>query len=229
MVERGRETGPSAGLFITFEGAEGTGKTTQIARVANSLENRGLPVFRTREPGGTRIGERIREILLATEHGNMVSMTELFLYEACRAQLVVESIRKELVRGCIVLCDRFSDATMAYQGYGRGLDRDLIGTLNRIAVDGTDPDLTLLLDCPAEQGLERVRGRIEGRQGKEPSGPDRLEAEELAFHERVRNGYLAIAAGNPARIRVVDTCRGEDSVHEEVMVHISRLLSDRGL
>jgi len=215
------------GVLITFEGVEGAGKTTQMRRAESSLRRAGHAVFVTREPGGTRIGERVRELLLAPEHRNMSPVTELMLYEACRAQIVAEIIRPQLERGSVVLCDRFSDATVAYQGHGRGLDLDLIAALNRTAVGDAEPDLTLILDCPVAEGLARVRGRLgDGADGR-PAGLDRLESEALAFHERVRSGYLAIAAGAPARVRVLDTRREPDAVHEEIMVHISRLLRAR--
>ncbi len=228
MEKHEGEHRPGRGVFITFEGIEGSGKTTQMSRVENAVVKIGRPVFRTREPGGTRIGERIREVLLAPEHGSMAPMTELLLYEACRAQLVTEAVRAELQRGSVILCDRFSDATVAYQGHGRGLDLDLIETLNRMAMGGTEPDLTLLLDCPVEQGLERVRGRLGGGEGNGPAALDRLESEDILFHERVRKGYLAIAAGSPDRVRVVDSLQDEDYVYEEIMRHVSRLLRERG-
>ncbi len=217
--------GNSRGVFITFEGIEGTGKTTQMERVESELQEQGHPVFRTREPGGTRIGEDVRGILLDAGNHDMASLTELLLYEACRAQLVHQRIRPALQGAAVILCDRFADATVAYQGYGRGLDQDLIATLNRMAMDGTEPDLTLLLDCPVDLGLQRVRGRLGSGTG--PDGLDRLEAEDRAFHERVRQGYLTIAAENPDRVRVVDTVQDPDSVHGEIMGHISRLLSER--
>lgn len=219
--------GKGRGVFITFEGIEGCGKTTQMRRAEASLRQGGHPVFLTREPGGTRIGERIREVLLAPEHGSMAPLTELLLYEACRAQIVTELIRPELARRSVVLCDRFSDATVAYQGYGRALDLELIDSLNRTAVGGTEPDLTLLLDCPVELGLARVRGRLGTGAGGGPGGLDRLESEATAFHQRVRDGYLAIAARDPGRVRVLDARRDADAVHEESMLHISRLLRER--
>jgi len=229
MEEEAGSRGSARGVFITFEGIEGTGKTTQMIRTEGALQGRGHCVMRTREPGGTRIGERIREVLLAREHGDMAPVTELFLYEACRAQLVRESIRAQLRQGGVVLCDRFSDATVAYQGFGRGLDLGLIETLNRTATDGIEPDLTLLLDCPVEQGLARVHHSLGAGTDGRHLEMDRLEIETRSFHERVRQGYLEIASGNPHRVRVVDARGDVDRVHEEILGHVVRLLQERGL
>ncbi len=228
MEEQARSRRPARGVFITFEGIEGTGKTTQMARTEKALEIRGVHVMCTREPGGTRIGERIREVLLAREHGDMAPVAELFLYEACRAQLVRESLREQLRRGGVVLCDRFADATVAYQGFGRGLDLSLIETLNHAAMDGIEPDLTLLLDCPVEEGLARVSRRLgNGTEGNHGSGMDRLESETRSFHERVRQGYLKIASSNPHRVRVVDARGDVDRVHEGILALVVRLLEER--
>jgi len=224
---QGEDPVEGQGVFITFEGIEGTGKSTQMARVERALAETGREVLRTREPGGTRIGEDVRGILLCPENRSMAPLCELLLYEACRAQLVQETIRPALARGAVVLCDRFADATMAYQGYGRGIDRTLVAALNRTAMDGTEPDLTLLLDCPVELGLERVCGRL--ADGPGPGRLDRLEAEDLAFHGRVRRGYLAIAEESPERVRVVDGARDAETVHREILGHISRLLAERAL
>jgi len=210
------------GLFITFEGVEGAGKTTQMDLVEARLKAAGLPVFRTREPGGTVIGEQIRSVLLARQSAGMDPLAELFLIEAARAQLVAERIRPEIEAGSVVLCDRFTDATLAYQGYGRGMDVALIEELNEAATAGLRPDLTLLLDCPTETGLERIRRRLSGtsREG----GPDRMEAESRGFHERVRQGYLRLAAADPVRIRVVDGVGRVEEVQERVFEHIQRLI-----
>jgi len=217
--------GKGRGVFITFEGIEGSGKTTQMKRVENDLQKEGVPVVRTREPGGTRIGEGVRGILLDPENHEMASLSELLLYEACRTQLVHQVIRPGLRRAAVILCDRFADATVAYQGYGRGLDLDRIAVLNRMAMDGAEPDLTLLLDCPVDLGLHRVRGRLGDAAG--PETLDRLEAEDLAFHERVRQGYLTLAQENPDRFRVVNTVRDADAVHREILGHVSGLLAER--
>ena len=225
------------GLFITFEGVEGAGKTTQMDLAEARLRGRGARVFRTREPGGTPIGERIRNVLLSPESRGMDFMTELLLIEACRAQLVREHLRPELEGGSIVLCDRFTDATLAYQGYGRGMDIGLIVKLNEIATEGLCPDLTILLDCPVGVGIERIRGRCSGlsacaaqadeRNGKKgpvcvprTGGPDRLESEERGFHERVRSGYLELAGKSGGRIQVVDSTGDVDAVQGSIFAHL---------
>lgn len=210
------------GLFITFEGIEGAGKTTQMDLVEARLKDAGLPVFRTREPGGTAIGERIRSVLLAPESRGMDPMTELFLIEAARAQLVAERLRPEIEAGCIVLCDRFTDATLAYQGYGRGMDLALIERLNETATAGLRPDLTLLLDCSVETGFERISRRPFGTSSG--SGPDRMEAESRGFHERVRQGYLRLAAASPDRVRVIDSAGKVEEVERKVFDYVRMLI-----
>jgi dTMP kinase len=199
-----------AGLFVTFEGGEGSGKTTQLTALFLHLRAKGRDVIETRDPGGTPIGKQIREMLLDRENGRMARVTEVFLYEASRAQLVSEVIRPALAAGRIVLCDRFTDSTLAYQGYGRGLDRDLIRQLNGLATGGLCPDLTFFLDLPPEAGLERIREREPGARG------DRIEIEVLAFHQAVRRGYLAIAAGEPERVIVLEATRGMAEIAEEI-------------
>ncbi len=181
-------------MFVTFEGGEGSGKSTQLDLFAHRLEEAGHAVTRLREPGGTRVGEAVRAALLDPAHVEMDPRAELLLYEASRAQLVVERIRPALADGDIVICDRFYDSTTAYQGYARGLSLDEIRVLNDVATDGLKPELTLLLDIDPARGLERAT----------KGGADRLEAEDLAFHERVRDGFLRIAAEEPGRVVVVD-------------------------
>jgi dTMP kinase len=215
-------------MFVTFEGVEGSGKTTHMGLAAERLASEGYPVFQTREPGGTRIGEQIRTVLLSPEHGNMSFVAELFLYEACRAQLIAERVRPELEKGSLVLCDRYYDATTAYQGYGRGLDLDLIERLNHAAGQGIEPDLTILLDCAVEKGFERIQGRYqdhpkEGGQG----APDRLETEDRAFHERIRDGYLRLAEKHGHRMRAVDASGDVQEVHGKVMDCLLRALKER--
>ena len=219
---------PIGGMFVTFEGIEGCGKTTQMGLAAERLTSEGYPVVQTREPGGTRIGEQIRTVLLSPEHGNMSPVAELFLYEACRAQLVAELVRPELEKGALVLCDRYFDATTAYQGYGRGLDLDLIERLNDAAGQGIAPDLTILLDCTVEKGFERIRNRYQdpSRQGGQ-GAPDRMETEDRAFHERIRNGYLTLAEKHVHRIRVVDASAGLEQVHGKVMDCLHKALKER--
>ncbi len=210
------------GAFISFEGIEGSGKTTQIALLADSLSARGRSVQLTREPGGTPIGDQVRKILLDPANAALDPKAELLLYAAGRAQHLAELIRPALEAGTIVLCDRFSDATLAYQGYGRGLDLDLIGDLDRIVTAGMRPDLTILLDIDAAAGLARARGR-NSRNGLEAEA--RFENELLSFHERVRRGYLELAQREPGRIRVVDAARPPESIHLEVRKIVDGMLS----
>lgn len=188
------------GFFITFEGIEGCGKSTQLGLLAERLQAGGYQVRTTREPGGCPIADAVRRILLDSANRAMDSRSELLLYAAARAQHVAEVIRPALAAEEVVLCDRFSDATLAYQGHGRGLDLALIAELNRIATGGLTPDLTLLLDFPVEAGLSRARSRNDGC-----SGPDegRFEEESLGFHRRVRDGYLELARTQD-RFRVID-------------------------
>ena len=199
-------------LFITFEGIEGCGKTTQLRHLAERLEAAGHAVLTTREPGGCPIADAVRGILLDSANRDMAPRTELLLYAAARAQHVEEVIRPALAAGRTVLCDRYCDATLAYQGYGRGLDLELIAELNRIASGGLVPDLTLLLDFPAEKGLARARARNAGNDGPDEG---RFEAESLAFHRRVRDGYLQLAAAHE-RFRLVDARGERDEVARRV-------------
>jgi dTMP kinase len=215
-------------MFVTFEGIEGCGKTTHMGLVAERLASEGYAVVQTREPGGTRIGEQIRSVLLSPENGNMSPVAELLLYEACRAQLVGELVRPELEEGRLVLCDRYFDATTAYQGYGRGLDLDLIERLNDAAGQGLEPDVTILLDCTVEKGFERIQSRYRDRNRRGGRGaPDRMEKEGRAFHERIRKGYLALAERHGDRIRVVDASGGVEEVHGKVMDCLYQVLKER--
>jgi dTMP kinase len=199
--------------FFTFEGIEGSGKTTQIELAHAFLSDRGYKVRVTREPGGTALGERIREILLSDKSLVLEPVTELLLYEASRAQVVSEVIRPALQEGSIVLCDRFTDATMAYQGYGRGLDLELIRVLNGIATGGLYPEATFLLDCPASVGLRRINERSALSHGR---GLDRLEQEGIEFHERVRQGYLDLAEQAKERIVVLDARQDARAIHAQI-------------
>lgn len=201
------------GTFITFEGIEGSGKTTQIVLLANHLKSHGIKIVLTREPGGTMIGDQIRKILLDPANKALDPSAELLLYAASRAQHLSEVILPALAAGTIVLCDRFSDATLAYQGYGRGLDMNMIRELDRIVTAGMRPDITVLLDINAATGLARARGRNNSR-GLE--GEARFENEEIAFHERVRQGYLTLAKQEPERIRVVDASPSPDRIEMEI-------------
>ncbi len=186
------------------------------------LEGRGASVLALREPGGTVLGERVRSILLTEGDEEIDPRAELFLYEACRAQLVAKVILPALRAGRIVLSDRFTDSTLAYQGYGRGLDAGRIVSVNDFATGGLTPDLTFLLDLGVEAGLTRAMARMDGRAG---AREDRFEREEAAFHERVRNGFLEIARREAERVRVIDG-RGEiRSIHREICAIMDELLS----
>jgi dTMP kinase len=195
--------------FITFEGIEGSGKTTQIARAAEFLRHQGYQVVTTREPGGCPIADAIREILLHPANDALVDRAELLLYAAARAQHVAEVIQPALQQGHIVLCDRYTDATLAYQGYGRGLDLALIEELNKLACAGCRPHLTLVLDMPHEVGLQRA---LQRNTDENLVDEGRFEQESLAFHQRVRNGYLTLAQNDPQRMRVVDATGSPDQV-----------------
>ncbi len=201
------------GTFITFEGIEGSGKSTQIALLATSLTSTGMRIVLTREPGGSPIGDQVRKILLDPANRALDPTAELLLYAASRAQHLHELILPALADGMTVLCDRFSDATLAYQGYGRGLDIEMIRSLDRIVTAGMRPDLTLLFDIEAAAGIARARGRNNSR-GLEAEA--RFENEELAFHDRVRRGYLILAAQEPDRIRIVDALGTPEAVREKV-------------
>jgi len=190
----------NSGVFVTFEGPEGAGKSTAIQAVAESLRASGRSVVVTREPGAGSVGVRIRQILLDPDIEAMSARCELFLFLADRAQHVAHLIGPALAEGSIVLCDRFSDSTLVYQGYGRGLDLDELRTLNRIATAGLEPELTLLIDVPAEVGLARV------------SQKDRLDGEPIEFHRRVRDGFLAEAAREPGRWRILDGSQCPEAV-----------------
>jgi dTMP kinase len=204
-------------LFITFEGIEGCGKTTQIKRLARRLEESGIRLISTLEPGGTRIGQDIRKVLLDSQNAHLAPLAELILYAADRAQHIEEIIKPALDQGKWVLCDRFFDATVAYQGSGRGLDMLLIKTLNDLVTKGIRPDLTLLLDCPPETGIERAIKRI-NLNGE--AGQDRFEREKMEFHKRVREGYLEIAR-REQRFAVIDATLSEDQVEEEIFKAVS--------
>jgi dTMP kinase len=202
------------GRFVTFEGSEGCGKTTQIKLAATSLAERGIPVFETAEPGGTPLGRKIREILLNRGSWAIGAEAELLLFAAARAQHVRETILPALKEGRWVLCDRFADATVAYQGFGRGLDTGVIRILNAFSSLSLKPDMTLLFDLPVATGLARAEKRAAG--GRPEAAEDRFEHEELAFHERIRKGYLTLADGEPDRFRIIDGAADVGTVHREV-------------
>lgn len=198
----------AAGKFIVFEGIDGAGKTTQMQLLARVLEERGIPVLLTREPGGTDIGSRLRELLLDPACREITRRTEAFLYAADRAQHVTEKIQPALRRGCTVLCDRFLYSTLAYQGGGRGLDREFLVRLNELATGGLEPDAVVLLDLPAGEGIGRVLGR---------RTPDRLEAEKIEFFKQVRRGYLEQAARRPGLFHVIRADGPVEEVHRRVL------------
>ena len=200
------------GIFITFEGVEGAGKTTQVQRLATVL---GPNVVLTREPGGTTISERIRDIFLTSD--GMSVMTELLLIAAARAQHVDERIRPALAANQIVICDRFIDATVAYQGYRGGIDIELIHQLNRVATGGLTPDITFILDLPPEIGLQRQqRGELDR---------DRLDKEPLELHRKVREGYLYAAKIDPNRVKLIDATQSPDAVHATLLTEYHACLS----
>ena len=201
------------GMFITFEGVEGCGKTTQMSLAADRLRAMGHTVETTREPGGTPAGAAVRKILLSPDTGDLDPMTELLLFSAARRELITRVIRPALETGAIVLCDRFADSTTAYQGYGRGLDMELIRKITETTLDGLWPDLTIVLDVPAEEGLKRANGRME----KEGRGEARFENEDVEFHRRVRQGFLDIAKREPGRVKVVDSTRPLEAVSEATL------------
>ena len=201
------------GKFITLEGPEGSGKSTQAQRLCSRLEARGIEVVKAREPGGTATGELIREILQHNRAGEpLFPESEALLFAASRAQLVRSVIEPALERGAWVVCDRFADSTTAYQGYGRGFPvEDMIG-INSFAVGASEPDVTLLLDLEVELGFDRMRQR----NLKNGMGEDRFEREAIGFHEKVRRGYLALAERFPSRFRVIDASMDEDNVEVSV-------------
>jgi len=212
-----------SGLFITFEGLDGTGKSTQLRRAVWYLRKCGHRVLVTREPGGTRTGERIRDILLASRTGKLAELAELALMYAARAQLLEEVVRPALARGDVVVSDRYNTASFAYQGYGRGLGTATVRAFDRVICGATQPDLTIILDLDPE----RARGRALGdpRRG---SRLDRIEAQGLAFHKRVRAGYLAIARGAPQRIKLVRADQSLDELQGEIRGLIAPLLARKG-
>jgi len=204
------------GTFITFEGIEGSGKSTQAALLKAFLEEQGLEVLVTREPGGSPIGEQIRHVLLDPGNHGMVPLAELLLYEASRCQHVEAVIRPALERGNAVICDRFFDASTAYQGYARGLGIKMVGELNLVATGGRKPDLTIVLDLPVEMGLRRLGRNL-----------DRIEREAVEFHERVRQGYLRIAEDEPDRVKVVNAAGTVDDTFSDVKDLVEKLISPK--
>ena len=207
------------GRFITLEGVEGSGKTTQAAALGDVLRRAGHRVTVTHEPGGTRAGEAIRAIFLDPAV-SLAPTAELLLVLADRAQHVRERLRPAVEAGEIVISDRYSDSTVSYQGYARGLDLKVLAELNRLATDTMTPDLTIVLDLPVETGLERTRTRMQGAVRR----PDRFEGEAAEFHHRVREGFLAIARAEPERVVVIDSARPLETVAAEILATVRRRL-----
>jgi dTMP kinase len=202
------------GLFITLEGIEGCGKSTQVGLLRVHLAETGFEVVVTREPGGTFIGEKIRHILLDTTNAGMEPMTELLLYEASRSQHVEEKIRPAIEAGKCVISDRFYDASTAYQGFARGIGAPKVMDLNLVATGGKKPDLTIVLDLPVATGLRRLGQDL-----------DRIEGETVEFHERVRKAYIEIAKIEPERVKIVDATGSVEGTFAEIAAHVDDLIS----
>lgn len=211
------------GFFITFEGIEGCGKTTQIRNLADTLTAAGHTILLTREPGGCMIADKIRSILLDADNHEMQPLTELLLYAAARAQHLAEVVVPALESGSIVLCDRFSDATIAYQHYGRCIDRRTIDDLNGLACQSTRPDLTILIDCDVSTGLARAKNRIAAGSGPRE---ERFELEEISFHQRVRNGYLDLAASEPHRFVTISADGSVAEISRTIAVQVLGRIKD---
>jgi len=204
-------------ILITFEGIDGSGKTTQINELIRRLDQEKIDYRLFREPGGTRIGEKIRDILLDNNHSNMLPITELLLYSASRYQLTMRSIVPALKAGKVVICDRFYDSTTAYQGYGREIDLEFIKRLNAVATESLIPDKTFILDISLEERLQRL--------GKK--NLDRLEREALAFHKKVREGFIAMAREEPERMILIDGNRPSEEISNEIWNHVKSIISEK--
>ena len=202
-------------MFITLEGIEGSGKTTQIKNIVEFLENKGYDCVVTREPGGTKIGEKIRSILLDPENRDMEPACELLLYFSDRVQHIKELINPALSEGKTIICDRFFDATLVYQGYARGLSIDLIIKLHEMIAYGLKPDITILLDLLPEIGLSRAWEQIDN--GSRSGDETRFEKETLLFHEKIRAGYLELARLEPNRFRIIDASKNKDQVKQQII------------
>jgi dTMP kinase len=210
-----RSVRESRGRFITFEGVEGSGKTTQLSRSAERLREAGWIVLETREPGGTFIGEQIRDVMLSRGNDQLTGLTEAFLVMAARSQHIDEVVRPALAAGVVVLCDRFADSTLAYQGYGRGLDIASLRRLNRLATANLQPDMTLVFDVPVAVGLKRRRAHRE---------VNRLDMESMAFYERVRKGFLHLARQEPRRMKVIKAGASVERISDTALEFIGALL-----
>jgi dTMP kinase len=210
------------GFFISFEGPDGSGKTSQVKRLAEVLRQSGYDVVVTREPGGTRIGDRLREILLSPDNSEMDDRTEVLLYAASRAQHVHEIIVPALERGAVVICDRYIDASVAYQGYGLGEDPAEVEAMSRYASGGLQPGRTYLLDVSVKVSRSRLLKRAGEFSG---SGLDRIEMKDMDYHERVREAFLLIARKNPERVKLIDADRSEEEIAEEIASDCVSLLA----
>ena len=213
------------GKFITFEGPEGSGKTTQLLLLAKYLKEKGVPFISTREPGGTEISEKLRTILLESKGLDMSDRTELLLMVASRAQNTDEVILPALRKGQIVVCDRYSDSTLAYQSYGRGLDLEDAWRMCLFSTAGLMPDMTFLIDIDPAKGLERAL--LAEKPGKAANTHDRMESEDLEFHLRVRRGFLELAEKEPKRFRVIDGTGPIESIHAEVVRYTQELIGEK--
>lgn len=205
-------------LFITFEGGEGSGKSVQARALYRRLSRLAIPTLLTQEPGGTPLGDRIARWLKWGEGTDISPMAELLLFNSSRAQLVTQIILPNLKKGRVVICDRFMDSTTAYQSYGRGLDLEMVKSVNKAATQGLKPDLTILLDILAEEGLARKRATKQ----------DRFERENIAFHKKVREGYLKLAEDEPGRWLVIDATQPRKNIGEIIWQRVSQLLSGQG-
>ncbi len=205
-------------LFITFEGGEGCGKSVQAKALYRRLSQSAIPALLTHEPGGTPFGNKIGRWLKWAQDKDISPLTELLLFNASRAQLVNEVIQPNLEEGKVVICDRYADSTTAYQSYGRGLDLEMVKAVNNAATQGLQPDLTVLLDIAAEKGLARIKARRR----------DRFEQENITFHQRVREGYLKLAANDPERWLIVDATQSKEKIAQIIWQRVSQLLPSQG-
>lgn len=209
----------SKAKFITFEGGEGTGKTSQIKRLAEALQRSNIPVIQTREPGGAPSAEEIRSLLVSGAVDRWQPMTEVLLHYAARVEHLEQTVKPALESGKWVLSDRFADSTMAYQGYGHGIEITTLKNLHQNILGSFQPDLTLMLDIPVEIGLGRARGR---EQGSEGIGEDRYERMELSFHQKLRDGFFTIAKGNPSRCKVIDAGGDMETVSSRILTVVNQ-------
>jgi dTMP kinase len=218
------ETPSATGIFITLEGGEGAGKSTQSRRLKEALEAQGRTVLLTREPGGTPEGEKIRDLITQREGGNWTPLAECLLFFAARQMHVEKIIQPAIARGEIVICDRFTDSTRSYQGYGHGFPLETIEQINALTLAGFEPDLTFVLDLPVEIGLKRSFAQKEQAAGREMT-EDRFERLDKSFHEKLRQGFLSIAAQNPQRCRVIDAQQTPDQIFSALMAEIGKVMA----